>query len=86
MTRLDGARGSIAIAFADITYAFGMRARTSRLPCSYQLPAREPTLNAFILEVAAAEATGWQRQRIGIGARCSGILVHRAIVLRTGDR
>ncbi|MEG3982404.1 hypothetical protein QUA08_16670 [Microcoleus sp. T3B2] len=38
-TRLDGVRfvgvsRGVAIALTDITYALGMKARTSRLPCS----------------------------------------------------
>ncbi|MEG4323397.1 MULTISPECIES: hypothetical protein [unclassified Microcoleus] len=37
-------------------------------------------------ELGTPEAIGTDRQRIGMCTRCSGILLRRAIVLRTGDR
>ena len=47
---------AIAIVFADITYVFGMRAHTSRLPCSFQPTGGNGCSIPGILELPTAVA------------------------------
>ncbi|MEG4801818.1 hypothetical protein QUB63_22930 [Microcoleus sp. ARI1-B5] len=79
--------GSPAIALADITYAFRMRANTSKQPCRRSANRRWQALNALYLQ-----ACDGFRQMAGSGSGavicggCRGILLPGAIVLGTGDR